>query len=284
VPTLKSVGPAAARRGTQSTWRVSGTNLTAVKRWLVSGEGVDVVTAKPAAEGEVEVRVTVSETAALGYRELRALANEGLSNFRVVRIDTLHEREEAEPNDTQSQAQPISPGEAVSATLKEREYDYFKIHLPAERPFVIDVEAQRLGQPVRPVLTLFDSAGNALNQATETRGLAHDARLAFVTSSFWCGMHFLPEVSLCATGYASRKVPLRRGFSRSAHAAVTRSHSKHLEETSLRHSFDHSRFRRMPLPCSTHPRLMVRLARFVFQCGWRSVTARVYANLRTAKR
>ncbi len=146
----------------------------------MAGEGVTVESAKPASDTQAELTVTAAASAATGFRELRALGDEGFSNLRLIRVDDLEPVLEVEPNDAPGQAQPIKPGIAVDAILKDKEYDHYQIELKAGDRVVFEVEAQRLGQAITPVLTLFGPNGQALAQATQTRGLEQDARLALV--------------------------------------------------------------------------------------------------------
>ena len=177
VPSIQFIQPPTAGVGRQVTWVVHGQNLQHARRWLISGEGIRIEAAKPATETEAELSVTTEAAAEVGVRELRALGDEGYSNLRLVRVDDLEPLAEVEPNDTPAQSQSLQAGTAVDANMSDKEYDYFHIDLKQGERVVFEVEAQRLGQPIVPVLTLFDSSGRALAQATETRGLDHDARL-----------------------------------------------------------------------------------------------------------
>ncbi len=189
LPTLKSISPPAASRGADVVWKVSGSNLAKVDRWLISGEGVEILPAKPPTDTEAELRVSTSQSARLGFRELRAIAPEGLSNLKIIRVDFLEPRDEIEPNDRADQAQTVSIGMAVHGLLKEREYDHYKIDLLEGQLFTAEVEAQRLGQPLSPTLTLIGPDGQALAQANDTRGLEHDSRISLRVPS--SGTHLL---------------------------------------------------------------------------------------------
>lgn len=178
-PAITAIEPAGATVGAETEWTVRGQNLAKVGRWVVSGEGVAIEATERSGDGEAAVRVRVAEGAEPGYRELRALGPDGLSNLALFRVDTLRQVGEVEPNDEPGQAQEVAPGTAVSGVLKAQDLDHYRVEGRRGARVTVEVEAQRIGTPIVPVLTLLGPTGQAVARAMETRGLEHDARLAF---------------------------------------------------------------------------------------------------------
>jgi hypothetical protein len=180
-PAIVAITPAGATVGKTTEWTVVGRNLQTVERWLFSGAGVEVVDAKPKEDGtSTQLQVKVADSAEVGYREIRAIGTKGLSNLALFRVDRLDQVVEVEPNDSLDKAQEVKPGSAVSGLLKPQDIDHYKLTGQAGGRATIEVEAQRLGVPVVPVVTILSATGNALAQARETRGADHDCRLSFV--------------------------------------------------------------------------------------------------------
>ena len=177
-PAIINIMPPGATRGQVSEWTVVGRNLKAVDQWWISGGGVAVVEATATGEASATLKVKVEPTAEPGFREVRAVGAGGVSNLALVRIDTLDQVAEHEPNDAIDQPTLIPRGSAAWGVLKAQDLDYFRFEGKAGERLTIDLEAQRLGSPVVPVLTLMTATGSALAQARETRGLEHDARIA----------------------------------------------------------------------------------------------------------
>jgi hypothetical protein len=174
------VSPAGATVGKTTEWTVVGRNLQGVERWLFSGEGIELVEAKPKEDGtSAQLKIKVTDAATVGYRELRAMGSKGISNLALFRVDRLEQIVETEPNESRDKAQEVKAGSAVSGTLKPQDIDHYKLAGRAGERVTIEVEAQRLGVPVVPVVTVLSASGNALAQARETRGADHDCRVSF---------------------------------------------------------------------------------------------------------
>lgn len=177
-PTLITIAPPGGPIGKTTEWTVSGMNLASVTEWRVTGLGVTIVAAT-ADKAAAKLKVKVDADAAPGYREVRALGPNGISNLGLVRIDRLDLVQETEPNDAIENATLIPAGSAAWGILKAQDLDHFRVAGKAGRRVTIDLEAQRLGTPLSPVITLMTASGSALTQARESRGADHDARLAF---------------------------------------------------------------------------------------------------------
>lgn len=177
-PAIASIHPPVATIAGTTEWIVKGANLTPTSRWLISGDGVNVGEIA-AIEGGLKVQVRVAPDASPGYRDVRVLGPSGISNLAIVRIDRLGLKPEIEPNDEPNHATPMASGIAYWGVLKAQDLDHYRITGKAGENVTIDLEAQRIGSPISPVLTVLSARGAALAQSRETRGLNHDARLSF---------------------------------------------------------------------------------------------------------
>jgi hypothetical protein len=179
-PAISSLLPPGATVGKTTEWTITGRNLNTVSRWIFSGEGIESSDVVAKADGtSATLKVKVGDKADPGYRELRALGSRGISNLVLFRVDRLDQVTEVEPNDDLAKAQPVGLGAAVVAVLKPQDLDHYRITAKAGARATIDVEAQRLGVPVVPVVTVLSATGNALAQSRETPGTDHDCRIAY---------------------------------------------------------------------------------------------------------
>jgi hypothetical protein len=178
-PFLANITPPAVSPGKTAEWTVTGRNLKKVERLLISGAGVEMVSLKAESETNARVVVRADDKAEPGYREVRAVGPHGLSNLALVRIDRLEQVKESEPNDDPARANPVTVGSAVVGVLKPQDLDHYRIEGKAGRRLTMEVEAQRLGTPIVPVLTIMTPSGAALAQARESRGTDHDCRLTY---------------------------------------------------------------------------------------------------------
>jgi hypothetical protein len=178
-PSITRVFPPGATIGTETEWTLSGKHLDQVERWLTSGSGVEIATKESKGPGSLIVRAKVAADAEPGYRELRGVGSGGISNLVLFHIDCLPQTVEAEPNDEPAKANPVGIGSSVAGVLKARDIDCFRIKGRAGQKVVIDFEAQRLGTPVSPVVTVMTASGTPLKQGREQPGVNRDCRLVF---------------------------------------------------------------------------------------------------------
>jgi hypothetical protein len=181
-PLLTSILPPGATRGTTSDWIIRGRGLPGAgeARLIVTGEGVEVTSIKEADGGALKASIRVDADARLGGRDVRIHGPEGLSNLLPIVVDTLPQVAEVEPNDSIRSATKIDPETAATGTIRSNDIDHFQVHATAGARLTFEVEAQRVGSPITPLLTLLGPGGAAISQAREGRGGDRDCRLSFV--------------------------------------------------------------------------------------------------------
>ncbi|WZO97441.1 PPC domain-containing protein [Isosphaeraceae bacterium EP7] len=181
-PVLTTILPPGATRGATLDWILSGRGLPKAEdaRLIISGEGIEVTSIEPAGEGTLKASIRVAVGAKLGVRDVRILGPEGLSNLLPIVVDTLPQVAEVEPNDSIEGATPIDPESVATGTIRARDVDHFRVRATAGTRLTFEVQAQRVGSPITPLLTLLGPGGVAVAQAREGRGGDRDCRLSFV--------------------------------------------------------------------------------------------------------
>ena len=177
-PVVSGVFPPGGEVGTVVEWSLSGRGLAKVKRVLVSGGGVETVTFAASDDNQAVATVKIAAGAAPGYRELRVEGPDGVSNLVLIRVDTVPQSVEVEPNDEPAEAQKVAMGSAVVGVVKARDVDHYRVEGTPGREITLDLEARRVGTSITPVLTVLNSRGAAIAQARESRSSDHDCRLA----------------------------------------------------------------------------------------------------------
>lgn len=179
LPVVTRVMPAGLQRGTSSELVVHGERLEGLSS-LLCGEGVSLLSVGESGPKEARLQIAVSPDAPLGFQPVHLLCKAGLSNPRLLYIDDLPqvtEQDEAS-NNTPAGAALVETPAAVNGILTRGDHDYFRFHAEAGRKIVFEVQAQRLGTALRPVLTLFDDGGRELGSASiPSTGIAPDVRL-----------------------------------------------------------------------------------------------------------
>lgn len=171
-PSLTSLYPAGAQRGTTTEVTAAGTLDAATKVWA-SGKGVSVENAKG------KWRVTVAKDAVPGLHWLRAHNSEGASGLRPFFIGTLPEVMEKEPNDEPKTAQLLNQSSVVNGKLsRSGDVDCFAVALKKGQTLVASLEANRtLRAPMDAILQLVSADGFVLDENNDFHGL--DPQLAF---------------------------------------------------------------------------------------------------------
>src|SRR5262249_28068262 len=150
------------------------------ERILIGAPGIEASLVWPAMEGSVRLMLRVGRDTAPGFHELRAVGPGGISNLRVLRIDTLPELREAEPNDDMKSANPVVVPAGVAGVIGAQDIDCYAFQGRSGDLVAIEVEARRLGSPVVPVVRLFGPAGLSLALSQPLRDGSGDCQLSCV--------------------------------------------------------------------------------------------------------
>lgn len=175
-PTLTTLSPAGAQRGTTTEVSATGSfDSWPVKAWA-SGKGVTVAAAKD----KGKLAVAVAADAAPGVYWLRAYTADGASNLRPFVVGILPEIAEVEPNDDPKKPQVLSaPAVVVNGRLaKPGDVDGFAVLLRKGQTLVAALDAHHtFRSPMDGVLQIVSADGFVLEQNNDFRGL--DPQLAF---------------------------------------------------------------------------------------------------------
>ena len=174
-PTVTSLFPAGAQRGTTVEITAAGTfERWPVQAW-VSGRGVSVEPGKD----KGKLSVTVAADAVPGIYWLRLFDEQGASSLRPFLVGTLPEVREREPNDDPKSPQRLDQPCVVNGKLdKAGDVDGFAIECRRGQTLVAALEANAtLRSPMDAVLQIVSPDGFVLAQDNDTHGL--DPFLAF---------------------------------------------------------------------------------------------------------
>lgn len=179
VPAVSRLLPVGLTRGTTTELDLTGERLECIDR-IVGPPGVTVERVVNVEAKQARLAVRVADDVLPGIYACYFLAKSGLSNPKLLRIDAWPQVIEHEDNNRQSEATPLVVPCGASGTLTAADQDWFRLEASAGQSLVFDVLAQRLGSPLRPLLTLFDATGRELEQQiTAPRDIAPDNRLAY---------------------------------------------------------------------------------------------------------
>lgn len=169
-PSIGNISPPALRPGASVTLRIDGGDLAANPRLLLPVP-IAEQSVKPGGNGNfVLLDVKVDAAAAPGIFLARIATDSGVSNGFPLAIDALPTV--AVPT-TLTQMPVAVAGELTGGNVVRTTFNGEK-----DQPILIEVEAQRLGGKLRPVVRLLDARGVQVAWAQGERRLGGDARLA----------------------------------------------------------------------------------------------------------
>ncbi|MCP4170291.1 MAG: hypothetical protein GY758_05895 [Fuerstiella sp.] len=170
---ITGVFPPGAQRGSSVDVTVTaGTDLDEASELVTSHPGIKA-TPKLDGNGKPVVNqfvLSLDPALEAGLYDIRLRGLFGVSNPRVFRVDTIPEIQEAEPNNTNEQAQEVSLNTIVNARSNGgADVDTFKLAVTAGQTIIIRSEAAVLDSLMQPVLEVFDAAGRRVTQTRRRR-------------------------------------------------------------------------------------------------------------------
>jgi len=118
---------------------------------------------------QVTARITVAADAEPGRHDLRLIAAHG-SAISYFDVSNLAERQETEPNDDRSKAEPLVFPALVNGILKAADYDYFRFPAKAGQVLTFDILATRNGANTDAVLSLLNQKGEEIAYSDDYYG------------------------------------------------------------------------------------------------------------------
>lgn len=183
VPQVTHVQPTGLALGKTVEVVLTGLRLEGLSG-ILGPEGVRLVRVISIEEKQARVELEVGEGAAAGIHPLHFLCKAGLSNPRMIRLESLPQLVEQEDNNTLEKASAISVPCAVSGVLTMTDVDCYQFEVVGGQTVSFEVEARRLGSALRPVLTLYDARGRELTRAAgRPLSIAPDTRLTYTFPS-----------------------------------------------------------------------------------------------------
>jgi hypothetical protein len=172
-PQIRSLSVRGLQIGGTTTIRVAGTDLLPNPRLLMSAP-ISKQTVKPNATAtQVEFEVTLDGSVTPGIYNFWVVSDSGVSSAAIVAADKLGNMAFG----PEVPSLPVSLHGIVSGSTKLRT----AFSATKGQTVLLEIESQRLGGKLRPVLHIYDSANKHLQWSLPSPVLRGDTRLAFTT-------------------------------------------------------------------------------------------------------
>ena len=157
-PVLRSCFPAGAQIGQSVDIRISGDNLENLRSLVCSIPAVEC-----SALGSKQIRLSVPPEITPGYCDIWLVGDGGISAPYSLVLGNRDECREVDPNDTESQAQPIRINTVVNGRIdKPSDTDCFRFTASQDQRVVIECRAERINSSLRAILEVVDENGRRL--------------------------------------------------------------------------------------------------------------------------
>ena len=174
--TLTTATPLAIEPAKTTRVVLSGAGFTAPLRvWTSCEAQVAVVSVEPT---QATVDITTAATVALGSVGLWVATAEGPSDSIHLLVDDLPSVADNGANHQREQAQEIAALTAVDGTCDGPLSDFYRFHATAGQRIAFEVQSQRIGSAMDPVMRLLDSTGKQLVLADDEE-VGADGRFAY---------------------------------------------------------------------------------------------------------
>src|SRR6476659_10867356 len=130
-PQINNITPFGIQRGTEATFTISGSGLSATKEILFYEPGFtvkEIVTDKDK-DDSAKVTIAVASDVQVGVHALRLRSLGGVSNLRMITVGNLPEVAEVEPNTNFKLAQVVGVNVTVSGVIQTEDVDHFALDL-----------------------------------------------------------------------------------------------------------------------------------------------------------
>jgi hypothetical protein len=171
-PTISNVSPRGLTIGQPTTITITGAELGPESRLLLSAKVASQTIKGEAKPDRVEIEVTLDPSVQPGLYPVRVAGNTGVSSPVVLGIDAL-------PQVAFSES-PAPLPLAMHGTVGGAQVLRSKLAGKKGQRLVLDVEAQRIGSSLKPVVRLYDARGKQVAWSPPRGSLGGDARCEIV--------------------------------------------------------------------------------------------------------
>ena len=176
-PSLRSIAPRGAQRGTEAEFTLGGERLGDVVEVFLNRPGVTVTGLTAAEDGKsVKMKVALAADCPLGEHYVRLRARSGLSEVKTFWVGQFPNVEEKEPNTDFAAPQKVALNSTVEGVAENEDVDFYAVEVKKGTRLTAEVEGIRLnGNFWDPYVAILDAKRFELATADDTALLAQDA-------------------------------------------------------------------------------------------------------------
>ncbi|HKA05848.1 MAG TPA: PPC domain-containing protein, partial [Gemmataceae bacterium] len=180
-PSLGSVQPRGAQRGTDATFVLGGNNLADAQEVVFYSPGLMVIKLEVVNNTQLKATVKIAAAARLGEHALRVRTATGVTELRTLWVGALPVVDEKEPNSDFAAPQKVPLNCTVHGVADNEDVDYFAVEAKKGQRISVEVEGMRLGTTFfDPYIAILDSKRFELATSDDTALYKQDGCLSIV--------------------------------------------------------------------------------------------------------
>ncbi|HKB01012.1 MAG TPA: PPC domain-containing protein [Gemmataceae bacterium] len=180
-PTLGSVQPRGAQRGTDATFILGGNNLQDAQEVVFYSPGLTVTKLEVVSNTQVKAAVKIAPDARLGEHALRVRTATGVTELRTLWVGALPVVDEKEPNNEFTAPQKVPLNVTVQGVAANEDVDYYAVEAKKGQRLSVEVEGMRLGTTFfDPCIAILDAKRFELATSDDTPLYKQDGCLSVV--------------------------------------------------------------------------------------------------------
>jgi Bacterial pre-peptidase C-terminal domain len=180
-PSLGSVQPRGAQRGTDATFVLGGNNLADAQEVVFYSPGLTVTKLEVVNNTQVKATVKIAADARLGEHALRVRTATGVTELRTLWVGALQVVDEKEPNNDFAAPQKVPLNCTVHGVADNEDVDYYAVEAKKGQRISVEVEGMRLGTTFfDPAIAILDSKRFELATSDDTALYKQDGCLSIV--------------------------------------------------------------------------------------------------------
>ncbi len=144
-PSLGSVSPSGAQRGTEEVVLFGGARMADAQEVLIYYPGISVKKLEVVSDAQVKVTLAIAADCRLGEHLFRIRTASGISEARTFWVGALPNVLEKEPNSEFDKPQPIALGSTVLGSIGGEDVDYYVVDAKKGQRISAEIEGMRLG-------------------------------------------------------------------------------------------------------------------------------------------
>ncbi len=178
---IDRIEPPGGAPGSELEIRITGNDLNSPAELFFEDRRIEVLSLEPDGEKAAKATLRIPSDCPLGGHRVRVRTADGLSELRHFHVHPHPQTREVEPNDSPAVAMPVAAGSTIWGTVKNEEFDLFKVNAKAGQRISAVVDAVRLDQQMLDAhLELVDAEGFVVAACDDHPLTAQDPMLSVI--------------------------------------------------------------------------------------------------------